>query len=332
MACGQWSHVALARDFLRWRCRPSRVGMTSSATMAATDRPGGHRMLPTLRRVLAASLGTAAAALTTVGLVSASAKADPVSPPTYSNCNVAFNLVANCSFEIGNLTDWTPIAATGSSLAATTPGHSGTASADFAGLDSDDQLSQTIEGTTPGHTYVLGYWLQIGENGTNHFAVTVSNVQGGTQTFDERTNLDTGSATWVYYQDTFVAGDGAPTITFAAYNTLAFTFVDDVVVIDQAHALVRPSLTCFPDTGSQQRTINCTVTAPDGNLHFVRVNNVTLGNTFVVSSKLPCSSGGLGGAANLNFRAPAGNKYKITVADCAGNKYVFKVDKNGNVI
>lgn len=93
-----------------------------------------------------------------------------------------------------------------------------------------------------------------------------------------------------------------------------------------------PSLTCATDTGSQQRTINCTVTAPDGNLHFVRVNNITLGQTFVVSSKLPCSTGGLGGAANLNFRAPEGNKYKITVADCAGDKYVYKIDKNGNVV
>ena len=93
-----------------------------------------------------------------------------------------------------------------------------------------------------------------------------------------------------------------------------------------------PSLTCATDTGSQQRTINCTVTAPDGNLHFVRVNNITLGQTFVVSSKLPCSTGGLGGAANLNFRAPEGNKYKVTVADCAGNKYVYKIDKNGNVV
>ncbi len=116
-----------------------------------------------------------------------------------------------------------------------------------------------------------------------------------------------------------------------AFAVAALTMVGLASTVAQADP-VAPSLTCAPDTGSQQRTINCTVTAPDGNLHFVRVNNITLGHTFVVSSKLPCSTGGLGGAANLNFRAPQGNKYKITVADCAGNKHVYKIDKNGNVI
>jgi hypothetical protein len=91
------------------------------------------------------------------------------------------------------------------------------------------------------------------------------------------------------------------------------------------------TMTCFVDTGSQQRAINCTVTASAGNLHFVRVNNINLGNTFVVSSKLPCKAGGLGGSGNLNFRAPTGNKYRVTVADCAGDKDVYKVDQNGNV-
>ncbi len=116
-----------------------------------------------------------------------------------------------------------------------------------------------------------------------------------------------------------------------AFAVAALTMVGLAAVSAQADP-VAPSLTCATDTGSQQRTINCTVTAPDGNLHFVRVNNITLGQTFVVSSKLPCSTGGLGGSANLNFRAPEGNKYKITVADCNGGKYVYKIDKNGNVI
>jgi hypothetical protein len=39
--------------------------------------------------------------------------------------------------------------------------------------------------------------------------------------------------------------------------------------------------------------------------------------------------GGLGGSTNLRFAAPAGNKYKVTVTDCLGNKAVYKIDKNG---
>ncbi len=91
------------------------------------------------------------------------------------------------------------------------------------------------------------------------------------------------------------------------------------------------SMTCIVDTGSQQRAIECTVTGYSDNLHLVRINNITAGQTFVVSTNQKCSTGGLGGSAELNFRAPTGNKYRVTVSDCAGDKDVYKVDKEGNV-
>lgn len=91
------------------------------------------------------------------------------------------------------------------------------------------------------------------------------------------------------------------------------------------------SLTCVTDTGSEQRAVNCTVTGFSDNLHLVRINNITLGQTFVVSTAEKCSTGGLGGTANQNFRAPTGNKYRVTVTDCAGDKDVYKIDKDGNV-
>jgi hypothetical protein len=104
-----------------------------------------------------------------------------------------------------------------------------------------------------------------------------------------------------------------------------------VTISYQQSASTSPLTCTVGSNAQQQRTLTCTVTAADANLHFARVNNLTQGSAFVVSSKQPCSTGGLGGSAHLEFQAPAGNKYKVTVMDCAGNKDVYKIDKDGTV-
>lgn len=194
-----------------------------------------------LRRALTASVALAAA-LTAGGLSSAPAHADTVSPAPYTDCaTVTANLIRNCGFETGDFSNWTVTPASGGSnlsLDHNSP-HSGSNAALFqAYLGIDDQLSQTIFGTIPGHTYTVGYWLDDAlSNSGNHFAVTVSNVQGGgTQTFDEQTDADSGGVDsgWFYNQDTFVAGSTNPTLTFSAYNRLYYWGVDDVTVVDEA--------------------------------------------------------------------------------------------------
>ena len=187
-------------------------------------------MASTVRRFVAAG---AAAALAAGLAVSAPAGADPVTPPLYSDCaSVTGNLVTNCGFETGDATGWTLTPASSDSLVGfnSNSGYSGSSGVAFEAFgQQDDQLSQTIGATVPGQTYVLGYWLvDFFGHQHSHFAVTVSNVQGGSQTFDEQT--DVASDEWTYFQDTFVAGSGDPVLTFSGRAPSGAFVLDDVAV------------------------------------------------------------------------------------------------------
>jgi hypothetical protein len=197
----------------------------------------------TARLVLAAIVGLGLTATEAVA-----ATAIPVSPPLYDDCGaVSANLVANCGFEQldqDSPSDWTLTPASdGSQFGPTVFSHSNQYAMAFAATgDTDDVISQTIQGTQPGKAYVLGYWLSVGEDGPSHFAVTVQNTQSGTQTFDNLTSPDAFG--WTYFTDSFVAGNTAPVVSFAGSNYPAFTLLDDVTV--QAGPL--PQIVSFTST------------------------------------------------------------------------------------
>ena len=93
-------------------------------------------------------------------------------------------------------------------------------------------------------------------------------------------------------------------------------------------------LECTPDTtGGGDPTLSCTASSTDGGvaLNFVRVNNLTTGSSFVTSARTPCSEGGITNPETITFPATEGNKYKVTVANCIGEKTTFKVAPNGTV-
>ncbi len=80
--------------------------------------------------------------------------------------------------------------------------------------------------------------------------------------------------------------------------------------------------------------MSCTASSTNGGvaLNFARVNNLTMGSSFVTSALTRSSEGGIPNPETLTFPTlMAGDKYKVTVANCLGEKTTFKVAPDGTV-
>jgi len=164
----------------------------------------------------------ATAALLAVGCGSANA--------TPSLCDVAAgNLIHNCGFETGSLTNWiaTP-AASGSDFGVGGVAHSGAFGAFFG--DTASQYDQIFQGvpTTPGDRYELSYYFQSDGGVPN--AGFVGWYDGTFHVLGGATNIPAFS--WILEDFSFVATTNTTGIDFGAYDGPGYLTIDDVVLRD----------------------------------------------------------------------------------------------------
>lgn len=180
----------------------------------------------------------AAAAAVTVGLVATST---PASAVALDDCGTPANVVVNCGFETGDSSSWTltgNVAATGVQAEGRASGYSFA----FGSEGSDAFLSQVITGTSPDTTYDFSFWLRNYLPCGDHFAVTVSGIAGGSETFAEMSNAAAFDWTQFTYQFT-TASSGSPTVTFAGRNACFFYYLDDVSVVSASPVLTPQAIT-----------------------------------------------------------------------------------------
>ncbi|MBO9520018.1 MAG: Ig-like domain repeat protein [Nocardioidaceae bacterium] len=176
-----------------------------------------HRLLGRLLATLVVAAG-----LTVVATPVATA-APP--PP----CGVPGNLVQNCGFETGDFTGW-DVDPVHYNIAVRDQGHLGSHAAWFGSTVVDDKISQAIQGTTPGKSYVVRFWLRV-QTTNNHFAASVDT---GTETVPITEVSYSGGFGWTLFTGSFVAGTDAPVLRFAGRNTSNFDYLDDIAVTPAA--------------------------------------------------------------------------------------------------
>lgn len=139
---------------------------------------------------------------------------------------VAGNIVLNCGFETGDLTDWT---SGGGNFVENTGYadpvgvvHSGNFGLSYGWVGSMSPLSQTLA-TNIGSTYDVSFWL----NSNGEFTNEVSLSWGGTSIFDQMNIPANG---WTQYNFVETASGTSTALTFGLRQDPAWSGLDDIVV------------------------------------------------------------------------------------------------------
>lgn len=142
---------------------------------------------------------------------------------------VSGNLIQNCGFETGDLTNWSAVpAASGSAFGVSAFNHSGSHSVFFGGLDSQwDQIYQ-IFATIPGHTYVIDF--AFNNDGLTPNSAITGWFDGAFQYLGGGADLP--AYDWVQAEYFYTATTTSSGLVFLGYNTLGVVNIDDVVVRD----------------------------------------------------------------------------------------------------
>jgi hypothetical protein len=166
--------------------------------------------------------------VTLIGLFGLILPSAALATPTICDA-VAGNLVSNCGFETGDLTNWTPNAAFLSFPGfnhITTNANSGSDALSIGNFDNEPlaSLSQTIADVS-GQTYTASFYAYDGGFGGDANAFFEAAING-TQ---EVLLIDTVAA-YTPFSFTFV-GTGSDTLTFSAQTNPSEWFLDDVTVL-----------------------------------------------------------------------------------------------------
>jgi PEP-CTERM motif len=155
------------------------------------------------------------------------------------------NIVANCGFETGDLTDWTQSGNVGfvGVVAANPPflPHSGSYFASLGPVGSDGYLSQSLA-TTAGTTYQLQWYLGSDGGTPNDFDAEVSGVMFTVN------NLPGTSGAYLDYMLNFVAA-GPTTLSFSFRDDPGYLALDDISVTPVAGTTPEPSSVLLFATG-----------------------------------------------------------------------------------
>ena len=140
---------------------------------------------------------------------------------------IAGNIVLNCGFETGDLTDWTVVDPSNETFVQG-PGilvgvNSGDFTAGLGAVAADGTLSQALN-TVPGQTYNFGFWLASDGFEQNDFTAT----WGATNVFSQ-SSIPAMPYTFFTFSETATAP--STTITFSERNDAGFLGLDDVSVV-----------------------------------------------------------------------------------------------------
>jgi hypothetical protein len=145
------------------------------------------------------------------------------------SCTSANNLVANCSFSTGDLTNWNVTnAAAGTDLYVSTSGsfsYNGDNAAAFGATASEyDTISQSLS-TTSGADYILTFWL-MDYNGDGLGSNTdFQALWNGTSLLDQYTT-DPNPVQYTFA----ITGTGTDTLLFEGYNGPSWYYLSDISV------------------------------------------------------------------------------------------------------
>jgi hypothetical protein len=161
-----------------------------------------------------------------IGLSGSFAVGTAQATPSYCE-TVAGNLIQNCGFETGDLTNWTAVpAASGSYFGVNSFSHTGDYTAFFAGTGGQwDEIYQVFA-TIPGHTYSISFafyndGLTPNSAVTGWFDGTFHYLGGGP---------DLPAYNWVEAEYSYTATTTSSGLVFLGYNTHGYVDIDDVVV------------------------------------------------------------------------------------------------------
>jgi hypothetical protein len=130
------------------------------------------------------------------------------------SCTSASNLVANCSFGTGDLTDWTVTTApSGSDIGVIGNGGYNNDNVAYFGASDYmyDTISQTLT-TTASQSYTVSFWLQDSQGDGPDSDTDFQALWNGTSLLDQYT-----TSSIVEYSFT-VTGTGSDTLAFEGYN------------------------------------------------------------------------------------------------------------------
>jgi hypothetical protein len=166
---------------------------------------------------------------------------------------VSGNLILNCGFETGDLTDWTATdAATGSALDVTLNiPNSGTHDARFGASGGENDLLDQTFATTSGDTYTVSFYVDSGAASAN--GQFIANWDGSNiLTLTGATGTGTGpdTAGYDFYTFTETATSASTDLQFGGNTKQNYYHLDDVVVTQNATSAVpEPSSISFALAG-----------------------------------------------------------------------------------
>jgi hypothetical protein len=149
--------------------------------------------------------------------------------------------VQNNGFELGNFTGWTVAGSTQNVLVTSNAEyvHSGTYGAELGPPASFGYLSQSLP-TSPGHGYLVSFWLENPAGGTpNEFQV----LWNGAVVFDQ---MNMGAVGWTNIQLLLGAATTNTVLEFGYENSSGAFALDDVTVLQDAMATNPPVITMEP--------------------------------------------------------------------------------------
>jgi hypothetical protein len=143
---------------------------------------------------------------------------------------IAMNLVQNCGFETGDLTDWTP-GAVAPTVGSSNP-HTGDFAAVFANATEIQTISQSIP-TSANSVYDVTFWL-ANDNFQNNFDATF----GTTSLASFNNMLPFG---YTSFSTTVEATSSTTALVFNGQGSTDTFFLDDISVVQAAVATPEPT-------------------------------------------------------------------------------------------
>jgi hypothetical protein len=136
------------------------------------------------------------------------------------------NIVLNCGFETGDLTDWT-VSGNNTWNFITSDSHSGNFAWEAGPNPPEVYISQTLD-TVAGQSYTLSFWLEVSATPANQFEAWWNSTQSGTPVLDL---INAPVAPYTEYQFTVTASSSSTNLEFGTYNSPGHFLLDDISVV-----------------------------------------------------------------------------------------------------